>query len=142
MGRYRIELPSTLPADEAFHRLVDLDAHTAVIPLTTLRHTPPLQAGSRFTARTAVGPVGFDDSMLVREYAEPGDGPGRAVFVKTGRWVTGESQLTVASTEGGSHVVWQQDIAMPWLPGFVDPVVTQVARQAYTMALRRLLARA
>lgn len=138
MGRFRVSMISPLEAGEAFRRLVDLDAHTAVIPFTTLIHDGPLQAGSRFTGRTALGPLKVDDSMLVREYAAPD----RVVFTKTGRWVTGEIVLTVASLAEGSRILWEQDIAIPWLPRALDPVVTQIARRAYATGLRRLLARA
>jgi hypothetical protein len=142
MGRFRVELTSQLSAQEAFRRITTLDAHTAVVPFTTLRHDGRLGIGSNFTARTSLGPVGFDDPMIVREYAEPGDKPGKAVFVKTGRWVSGQIEFTATPRADGAQLVWQQDIAIPWLPRILDPVVTAVARAAYARTLRQLLDRA
>lgn len=146
MGCFRVELTSELSPAEAFDRLLDLDAHSAVIPFTTLTHHPPLRVGSTFVARTAVGPLGFDDPMMITEYAEPGASPGHSaspghvVFRKTGRWIVGHIVLTVAAAPAGrSQISWQQDIKIGVLPAFLDPVVSRVARLAYATGLRRLL---
>lgn len=143
MAHVHIQVTSGLSPQEAFARLVDLDAHSAVIPLTTLTHRPPLQPGSTFVARTALGPVGFDDPMVVTEYAEPtASTVGRVGFRKTGRWVRGDMVLTVSpDSSRGSRVDWHQDISIRWLPAWFDPVVGGVARLAYATAVRRLLRR-
>ena len=63
-----IELICDAPPDDVLRRVLDLRAHSRVIPLT--RVTPEVAAdqlavGTVFVARTSVGPVGFDDPMRV-----------------------------------------------------------------------------
>ena len=107
-----------------------IDAHTRLIPLTTLREDgtggTSLRAGSRFVARTALGPLHVDDVMEVRRFDAPGadgggtaagirastggagspgssstaGGEGRAVVVKTGRLIGGQIDATVSPLTG------------------------------------------
>lgn len=141
MAELRVNVASPLSPAEAFARLTDLDGHTAAIPLTKLTHQPPLRKDSTFIARTAIGPIGFDDPMVVTEYAEPGTGStGRIAFRKTGRWVLGSILCTVAAAPaGGSRISWQQNISIRWLPTWLDPFVARIAHFAYATAIRRLL---
>ncbi|HHV21960.1 MAG TPA: hypothetical protein GXZ30_10565 [Propionibacterium sp.] len=103
MGSFEVRLTAPLAAAEAYDRILDLDAHTATIPFTTVRVTPEpgaLTTGTRFLARTALGPVGIDDSMVVEEFTRPtGDRAGVCRIRKTGRWVRGTILLTVAPTD-------------------------------------------
>ena len=130
MAHFQLDFNSGLPPADAFARLVDLDAHSAVIPFTTLTHQPPLRRGSTYVARTALGPVGFDDQMVVTDYVEPtATTAGRVAFRETGRWVLGDILLTVAAApSGGSLIDWQQDIRIRWLPSLFDPVVARIVR--------------
>ncbi len=146
MARFTVHLDSTLPAPEAWRRVLDLHAHTAVIPLTTVTGeamtADALVPGSRFVARTGVGPVGFDDVMVVEAITQPGaEHDGTAWIQKEGRVVRGSIDLRVASAGSGSTVAWAQQIGVRGVPAFLDPVVGWVARVAYGTALRRLLAR-
>ena len=72
---------------EAWRRVVDVSAHGEVVPFTTGRGPAPEDAvvGSRYVARTRLGPLGFDDVMVVREI-EAGR---RVVFEKVGRLLGG-----------------------------------------------------
>lgn len=141
MGHFVVRLQPPLPAAEAFDRLLDLDAHSALVPLTTVRHEGPLGVGQRFVGRTHLGPVGFDDVMVIEEHRRPEPGvPGRCRIRKTGRWVLGTIDLTVEDADP-AIVVWTQDIRIRWISQVADPVVTAVARIAYRTMLRRLLAR-
>ena len=69
MAHFEIRIESPLSATDAWGRILDLRAHSVVIPLTTVTgetlDAAGLAAGSRFNARTAVGPWGFDDPMVV-----------------------------------------------------------------------------
>src|SRR6478609_11154301 len=69
MADFEVHLDSPLSAPEAWRRILDLRAHTAVIPLTTVTgaalSAAELGPGSRFVARTGLGPIGFDDTMVV-----------------------------------------------------------------------------
>ncbi|GAB3887484.1 SRPBCC family protein [Terrabacter terrigena] len=144
MARFTVEFETELPAAEAWRRLLDLRAHTAVIPLTTLSGAvltaDGLVPGSRFVARTGVGPVGFDDRMVVDQIIPPhSGGAGSARIRKEGNVVRGEIDLTVAPAGQGSRVHWEQVIRVRPVPAVLDPVVARVARLAYATTIRRLL---
>lgn len=130
MARFTVRLDTPVPPAEAWRRVWNLDAHTRLIPLTTLREDgtggTSLQAGSRFVARTALGPLHVDDVMEVRRFDAPGadgggtaagirgssdgagaagssstaGGEGRAVVVKTGRLIGGQIDATVSPLTG------------------------------------------
>jgi hypothetical protein len=146
MSQFCVVLDSDLAAAEAWRRVLDLRMHSRVIPLTTVSGSAlsadSLGAGSRFVARTALGPVGFDDPMTVDEITAPQDGrPGVARIHKEGKVIRGSIVLSVSPVAAGSRVEWRQEIQVWRIPALLDPVVTRVARQAYAAALRRLLAR-
>lgn len=122
---------------DALRRVLDLRAHTRLIPLTTV--TPAVAAddlhpGFRFVARTGVGPVAFDDVMVVEEIDETS-----ARIVKQGRAIRGFIHLRVEPVPGGSAVRWHQEVRLPWLPGILQPAVARVLRLGYRQVLRRLL---
>ena len=151
MARFTVRLDVPLPPEEAWRRVWNLDAHSRLIPLTTLRGDgtggTPLRAGSRFVARTAVGPAGLDDVMEVRRFESPppGGGEGHAVVVKTGRAIGGSIEAIVEPARregdlgGGSQVQWRQEISLRGIPAVADPLVAAVAKLAYSSVLRRLL---
>lgn len=141
MGQFIVRLQPPLPAVEAFDRLLDLDAHTELIPFTTVRHDGLLGVGRTFVGRTGLGPVSFDDTMVIDEFRRPAPGvPGRCRIRKTGRWVLGTIDLTVTEAADHAVVIWAQDIRLPGVSRVADPVVTEVARVAYRTMLGRLLA--
>ena len=102
-----------------------------------------LVPGSRFVARTGVGPLAFDDPMVVDELSPPTvDEPGLARIRKEGNVVRGWIELTVTPRDhGGSIVEWVQQISVWGVPGVAGPVTAAVARAAYGQALQRLLER-
>jgi hypothetical protein len=146
VAHFAVRILSPLPAAEAWSRVLDLRAHSAVIPLTIVTgdalYAAGLAPGSRFVARTAVGPIGFDDRMVVDEITQPLDGSGGwARIRKEGKVIRGLIELSVTPSGDGSLVEWSQDIFVAGVPGLLDPVVAGVARAAYGMTLRKLLAR-
>ena len=146
MADFEVRLDPPLSAPEAWKRVLDLRAHTAVIPLTTVTGdamvASELVGGSRFVARTGLGPVGFDDVMVVDSIAAPTvSSAGRARIRKEGKVVRGLIDLVVTPTDRGSSVRWTQHIGVRGVPAILDPVVSRIARAAYGSTLRRLLAR-
>jgi len=146
MADFEVRLDPPLSAPEAWKRVLDLRAHTAVIPLTTVTGdamvASELVGGSRFVARTGLGPVGFDDVMVVDSIAAPTvSSAGRARIRKEGKVVRGLIDLVVTPTDRGSSVRWTQHIRVRGVPAILDPVVSRIARAAYGSTLRRLLAR-
>lgn len=147
MALFTIRLESPLPAPEAWERILDVHAHGEVVPFTTMRgdamYAAELVPGSRFVARTGLGPLGFDDPMVVDEVSPPADDePGVARIRKEGGVIRGWIELTVTPrSHGGSLVEWVQQISVRGVPRAAGPVTAAVARAAYGQALRRLLDR-
>ncbi len=147
MPRFELTIVSSLPAPEAWRCILDLRAHSEVIPLTTVTgaalDTSELTPGARFVAHTGLGPLGFDDAMVIDSYTPPTEhDPGVARIRKEGRAVTGHITLRVAPTSHGCVVTWKQRIGVRGIPGAVDAVVARVAGAAYRRTLVQLLRRA
>lgn len=99
--------------------LMDLPATTEQVPLTTGTGDPgPVRLGWSFTARTGLGPMHFDDEMVVTGLTPPRDGAaGRVRIVKTGRLLAGWAEIEVRrdgsdddSSGDGSQLVWREEV--------------------------------
>lgn len=134
-ARFTIDLVVAGTPAQVWERLWDLDRHTVTVPLTTVTGGP-LGAGARFTGRTAVGPVGFDDDMVVRTW-EP---PVRAVVDKVGRVLHGSIEVTLEPALAGTHVRWRQSYGAALVPDPVAALARPAVRAAYRSALRRITA--
>jgi Polyketide cyclase / dehydrase and lipid transport len=118
------------------------------IPFTRVRHVdgPVLGIGTRVVARTAVGPLGFDDPMTVTAVGDSPDGSRSYEMVHTGRLVHGVGAITVHAVDGGarSRVVWWERVEVPGGPA--APLLWRlggpVTRLTFGWALRRLARRA
>ena len=144
MADFVLRAASPLPARACFDHLVDWDAHSAAIPLTTLSYEGEPRVGQRFVARTGWGRIGFDDVMVVDLYRppagdQPGDLPGVVEITKHGRVVGGTVGWTVTPRTVGSDVTWTQHLVFSGLPRWMDPLVGAIGRRAYGQGLRRLL---
>lgn len=130
------------PAHVVWRRLTDLDAHSAAIPLTGV--TPVgehMEPGLRFVAQTSFGPIRMNDRMLVQRADPPRMGqPGRLVVEKFGP-VAGVVDATVQQCATGTLVTWKQSLRPAWLPAFLRPLGTVVARMAYGVGMRRIVGR-
>ncbi|MEU1328364.1 SRPBCC family protein [Streptomyces sp. NPDC005865] len=145
MAIFQITRDVSLPADEVWRRLTTWERHGDVVPLTrvTIRTPPPSHVGTVFVARSALGPVGFDDVMEVVEWCPPdGTAPGRCRLEKRATFVTGWAEIEVypASTGVGCTVVWREDLRVRWLPALCDGVLAAVARRMFGHATDRLIA--
>lgn len=142
---FTIEVATPVTPDEALRRVLDLRAHDRVIPLTRVRPAVPatdLHPGSSFVARTGVGPLGFDDPMRVEAVDEHGAAePAGAVIVKEGHVIQGRIEVLITPTAAGSLLSWHQQVALPWLPGFLQAPAARVLRRGYRRVLTRLLGR-
>lgn len=154
MGRagFAFRIDTALAPHEAWRRVVDVSAHGEVVPFTTGRGPAPEDAvvGSRYVARTRLGPLGFDDVMVVREI-EAGR---RVVFEKVGRLLGGVVTVEITPVrraagpdgerglDSGAQVVWAQSITLPWVPVRLRPVaavVTSAAAPAIGAGYRRVV---
>ncbi|MGW6540288.1 SRPBCC family protein [Streptomyces sp. NPDC055051] len=142
MSRFRVVRSVPLGPDEVWRRLTDWPAHGRQVPLTRTRVlTPgPSRVGTRFTARTGLGPLGFDDPMEVARWEPPlGDRPGVCRLEKYGRLVRGWAEIEVAAESGGSRVVWTEELTVRGVPRAFDGVLSRAGRVVFGRALDGLL---
>ncbi|MEO6704006.1 MAG: SRPBCC family protein [Jatrophihabitantaceae bacterium] len=137
-----LELPN-VPAEQAWQLVTDWPAHSRWIPLTAVTIDPdsPVSTGlgTRFTGRTAIGPVGFDDPMTVTGWQPPLDGTaGRCRVVKRGRWLAGWAEIEVQPTGTGCRLMWTEDIWPRWTPKAATPVVIKVGTVLFDRTLRKV----
>ncbi|MEU5417932.1 SRPBCC family protein [Streptomyces sp. NPDC001407] len=142
MPAFRIERRCRLSADEAWRRLTDWPGHAAHVPLTRIVVTtpPPNRAGTRFTARTGLGAVAFDDPMEVMSWTPPsGRRPGHCRLEKRGRVIIGWAEFDVSPTAAGALVVWREDLRIAGLPRVLDPLTAWAGRRVFGRVVRHLL---
>lgn len=116
--------------NDVFARLTDWERHGEVVPLTRIR---PSDTG--FVARTAVGPVGFDDVMDVVTW----DPPRFCRIEKRGRVVKGWAELTVEPSGHGSRVVWREEAHWIGVPRFAARVEEAAGRALFGRVVDHLL---
>ncbi|MGJ5752522.1 hypothetical protein FB563_0620 [Streptomyces puniciscabiei] len=135
-----------LPLDEAWRRLTEWPRHADAVPLTRIRvlTAGPTGVGTRFVARSGVGPLAFDDVMEVTVWHPPADGEGgRCRLEKRGRTVLGWAEIEVLPGPGGrSRVVWREELRVRFLPRAFDGVLRSTARAMFGRAVNRMLRRA
>lgn len=139
---FEVERHTTLSALDTWDRLTDWERHSSLIPFTAVTRCPgpPIGVGSRFNARTSLGPVGFDDPMEVTFWRPP-SGPDAGVcrLVKRGRVVFGWAVLTVIplaeASDPGSTVSWreQADVRL------VGPLLTKPTAVVGKVVFSRLV---
>jgi hypothetical protein len=150
MALFEVERTVHSSAAAVWGRLTDWPAHGGRVPLTRIVgvSSPATGVGARFTARTGVGAVGFDDPMEVVGWSPPGAGRpvGRCRLVKRGRVVRGWAEIEVYGPEadtgdgaGPVRVVWREEIGVRGVPRVLDPLVARAARPVFTRVLDGLL---
>lgn len=155
------------PPEQVWARLWDLDRHTAAIPFTTVTtvtsattaRTPTtattstttpdpggpadssragLAQGVRFTARTALGPFGLDDDMVVRAW----DPPQHAVIEKVGAVLGGTIEIDLRPAGSSTRLRWTQTIearlGRARVPHALAGLAARPVRAAYRRALVRI----
>lgn len=125
--------------DVVWGRVSDLVGHAEGVPFQRVTSDPGSPGlGWRFTPRTAVGPLGFDDPMVVTVW-EP---PRRLRVEKVGRVLAGWADITVAALpEGGSRVTWQEEVvpANEALARRTRPLFDAAGKVVFGRALARML---
>jgi carbon monoxide dehydrogenase subunit G len=98
------------PPDDVWAAVVDWERQGRWILLTAVTVEPGgHRVGERFTARTGIGPVGFDDPMEVTRW----DPPHRADVAHHGNVVRGTGSFVVTSAPGGAWLTWVEELDMP-----------------------------
>jgi hypothetical protein len=131
-----------LSAAEAWRRVTAWERHGELVPLTRITvNTAPATGQVSFVARTAIGPLGFDDVMAVTYSRAPTDSkPGLVRIVKQGRVVLGWAVLTVTPTDSGSEVRWHEEARLRGTRGPIVAVVDRVVARGFGRLLDGLLA--
>ncbi|TLS46745.1 SRPBCC family protein [Streptomyces montanus] len=145
MALFQLERVAPGPVSEVWRRLTTWERHGDVVPLTrvTVVTSPPTREGTVFVARSGIGPVAFDDPMEVVTWRPPTDGhSGMCRLVKRGTFVTGWADIAVhPHGDGGSRVVWREELRVRRLPTAFDRPLGWVARGMFGRAVDGLLKR-
>ncbi|MFI5813059.1 SRPBCC family protein [Streptomyces sp. NPDC051643] len=143
MVLFLLERVSPTPPAETWRRLTEWPRHADVVPLTrvTVVTPPPTREGTVFVARSGVGPVAFDDPMEVVTWQAPREEDvGRCRLVKHGTFVTGWAEIEVRpAADGGSRVLWREDLRVRGLPGICDRPLAWAGRWMFGRAVDGLL---
>lgn len=114
MGTVTVRREVASPAADVWARLTHWPNHGRWVPFTRVVGTSasPEGVGATFVGRTGVGPLGFDDPMVVTGWQPPaGDAAGRCDIHKTGRVVLGDAWFTVTPLGPGRCAVeWSERI--------------------------------
>ncbi|WP_062436524.1 SRPBCC family protein [Herbidospora daliensis] len=136
--RLAVSAEAGVPAERLFAVMTDWPRHREWMLLTDARVTEGdgRGAGSRLSAFTGVGPVGFTDTMEITAFV-----PGSVVEVRhTGALVRGGGVFRVSPLPGGrSRVEWVEDLDLPL--GVVGRAGWVVVRPVMAAALRWSLER-
>ncbi|GAB1818486.1 SRPBCC family protein [Herbidospora sp. RD11066] len=136
--RLTVSAEADVPAERLFSVMTDWPRHREWMLLTDAKVTrgDGVGVGTRLSAFTGVGPVGFTDTMEVTAYT-----PGSRVEVRhTGALVRGGGVFHVEPLpEGRSRVEWVEDLELPF--GALGRLGWVVARPVFAAALRVSLER-
>ncbi|MFE6056356.1 SRPBCC family protein [Kitasatospora sp. NPDC056446] len=142
MARFVLTRRSPLPPAVCWERLTAWPRHGDRVPFTRVgvARGTGREVGDVVLARTALGPLRFDDPMEIVELSVPGPGrDGLCRLAKRGRPVRGGAVLRVRAVEGGSEAVWAEELLIAGLPWFLDPLVAGAGRLVFGRVLDRLL---
>ncbi len=147
VAHFRIQRRTPLPVGETWRRLTDWPRHGAHVPLSgvTVRPAGPTRVGTVIVVRTGVGRAGFDDPMEVVRWDPPaddasaGDTPGVCRLEKRGSVVLGWAEIEVRPRDGGSEVVWREEVRLRGLPRLFDSPTVWSGRLLFGRVVDALL---
>ncbi|HEU5416115.1 MAG TPA: SRPBCC family protein [Streptosporangiaceae bacterium] len=117
--RARIRIRAT--PGRVWQAATDWPRHSEWMPATTARGGNG--RGAEIAARTAIGPVGFTDTMVITEW----DPPRRCATRHTGRLIRGGGSFEVVPAGDLTEFRWTELIDLP-VPAAVRPAATVLAR--------------
>jgi Polyketide cyclase / dehydrase and lipid transport len=134
----RADATVSVPAERLWERLVDWPSQGEWIPLTRVRTVAGSgrSVGGRIEAHTGVGPIGFDDPMVITRW-EP---PFSCEVLHTGRVVRGEAGFDVVAIDPSrSRVEWWESLEIPF--GRAGGLGWRLTAPLWEAVLRRALDR-
>jgi uncharacterized protein YndB with AHSA1/START domain len=137
VARIRVRTVIDAPRHKVWRDVKDLASHVEwmddaeEIEFTTARHSG---VGTGFRCRTRVGPVRFDDHMVVTQWEPP-----RCIGIHHDGVVTGEGLFTLRRrVRGGTVFRWEERLHFPWW--LAGPLGGALARPLLRRVWRRNLA--
>lgn len=133
----RAETEVAVPAERLWNLLADWSRQGEWIPLTSVRAVrgDGHRVGGRIEAWTGIGPIGFNDPMVVTHW----DPPRRCEVLHLGSVVRGEGGFDVVAADAGARVVWWESVELPLGP--VGQVGWRLSAPMVRMGLELSLAR-
>lgn len=143
MAHLRFEVVRTFDetTQVVWNALVDWPAHGEWIPATRVEmgSDDPTAVGAEFTGYTGFGPVVLEDRMRVTRCDwSDGRGAGFCEVDKLGPVLRGRAWFTVEPDGAGTVVAWVEDVAVPYVPRFLAPLINHAATIGFRFSLRRL----
>ncbi len=100
--------------------------------------------GTRFTGRTGLGPIWFDDPMEVVIWEPPGDDQrGYCKVQKFGPWILGTAEIEVSPVTGKPDqtvVTWKEAIRLRGVPAIFNPMVRAMGGILFRSTMRKAIA--
>jgi hypothetical protein len=124
-----------LPIEKAWAELIDWRGHGKWIPMTRVDVDPT--DPNRFTAWSGIGKLALEDRMLATGMEFDGM-RGTCHVDKLGPVLVGFAELTVTTQGTYTRVKWHEEVTVPFLPGFLSPLVGATSGWFFGYALRRL----
>ena len=115
MARFTAHREIAAPAQVVWDLVTDWSRHGDWVPLTQMTVTEDTGGvGTRFTGRSGVGPLAFDDPMVVTGWEPPtAVRAGTASLRKEGGVVLGSAEVQVVPLPGDRcRLRWTEDVAV------------------------------
>ncbi len=139
---FDVEYHFAAPAAELWWEMTDWPRHADWIPATRIElgADDASSVGGHFTAYTGFGPLVLVDRMRVAELEWKADEErGSCVVDKLGPVLRGHAGFGVEAVgPSTSRLVWFEDVDVPYLPGFLAPLVGRLARDGFRQGMSRL----
>lgn len=122
-------------------KMVDWPAHGEWIPATRVEidEGDPHAVGGMFTGYTGYGPLTLVDHMRIDEIEfDEETGHGRCQVDKLGPVLNGKAGFTVQPSGSGTELEWFEDVTVPYLPGFLAPIVSKLSELGFAQGMRSL----
>ncbi len=140
-----VRAATSASVDEAWALITDWPAQTRWIAFTKVSIVREADGvGTRFTGRTQVGPIWFDDPMEVTTWEPPvAGGRGYCKVHKFGPWLLGTAEIEVEpdpGNVGGAVVTWRESVKTRWTPAAFNPIVRASIGMLFRSTMRKAIA--
>ena len=124
-----------MPVERVWEELLDWGDHGRWIPMTRVDVDPT--DPNRFIAWSGLGKLALEDRMHATDIQFDGQ-RGTCHVNKLGPVLVGFAELTVTAQGSSTRVQWHEDVAVPYVPKVLTPVVAKVSGMLFAFALKRL----